>query len=325
MKIRDSTVTVLFYRDLCGSIPRTGRVRYGAEELAYERDEVVRNLLDAKLFHFDQAIREDVMDRGFVFLRGKVTARNEERSLAWTNEHFSFYDPALLPFDNVYFGFGNGAIAHFYNGWDRYQSFLLTRTGYVFAAYSSEDDGASNGRLLMMRHPEFGWLDYGIAVWMVASLYVLVHSHRAYTLETELSGSERFTYYREMRKLRLGFAPKPYYEVEVRESIYRKAEKIVCSGRPSTEWGFRWDVRGHKRVLLVARPRAPKDESDWKSRGWLTFDKNVPPEIADMFVDRFKRFPASEWIATKEVWVEDYVKGPEDAPYVPSLHTVRAR
>lgn len=123
--------------------------------------------------------------------------------------------------------------------------------------------------------------------------------------------------------------PPPFYRSPISLS---SPEANVDHSRPagvdiSKEYTHRWDVRGHKRLYL-RRGRMPIKESEKNnltSKGYsvYTYTQPTTEEIALIAQRGKEQKKRGEWLAVKVVWVDAYIKGPEDKPYIPSLKVVK--
>lgn len=115
-------------------------------------------------------------------------------------------------------------------------------------------------------------------------------------------------------------APAPYYEVKMTTNL-RPTEP--GEGR-EVEWSHRWDVRAHHRTLIRRGklPLRPKDRSKLTMRGYTVFETDIALEGARALSLRGKPPKRDdEWVAIKTSLVKSHRRGPEDKPYVPSVHT----
>ena len=146
-------------------------------------------------------------------------------------------------------------------------------------------------------------------------------------------GVRRFV--RTSRKFRQKTSPPPlaYYTVKLTESAVRQQIKSIWDSSVSSDiqYNHRWDVRGHERLLPVKRGLLPTGTlgslleatfDKLRSRGYRVYTTdNLSRRDARCLANRGIRAKQSdEWVAIKTVCVKPHVKGPEDKPYVPSIH-----
>lgn len=173
---------------------------------------------------------------------------------------------------------------------------------------------------------------YSLTPWVVTSLVAVVNAHRTF-IEQDLrkSLSYRMSYERHAKKryeLRKAIPP-PFYEVQLQDQLIRHASRK--SLRASFHWhlAHRFDVRGHERIKVVrgSLPLDPQVQHTLEKRKYVIFTLDEPDvETYRLLMQRglvHKR--PGEWLAVKRCWVKPFVKGPEDAPYVPSVRTVNLK
>lgn len=116
--------------------------------------------------------------------------------------------------------------------------------------------------------------------------------------------------------------PPPFYTVHLRDKVIQEVAKGWSGGKLRAQLGHRFDVRGHW-CFKIYRGEMPMDvemELHLDKRGYSIFKSK---ELDDVTLEAMQqrdlppRQP-NEWIATKRFWKNSYVKGPEDAEYVPS-------
>lgn len=121
--------------------------------------------------------------------------------------------------------------------------------------------------------------------------------------------------------------PQPYYHIKLKASTIR--HKIL--GPPTGEpfhLDYRHDVRGHYRYRVKRGP-LPLSGTDREKLAYTTpagnkyeiFESGDLPEDIQVELRR-RSLPLrrkDEWVAVMKIRIDQYVKGPEDAPYIPAL------
>ncbi len=218
------------------------------------------------------------------------------------------YDPNVLPFDFVFVGWGAAGVRirdetslmptdRFFLG------LLLTHNGWVFRVRSHLRPGQRVFDIEEVRRPS-GWLSTGSTALYTMRFLDSVHKYTTTVFLPDLAQK------RARKKLaQIDIAtkiPAPFYEVVLRSRTHRGDVGDVFRADPA----FRWDVRGHYRnIVSERRDELSADKAAaWKSRGWLV--ESLAPNL---------------WRASKRVWVDGYVKGPKEAPYIPSVRVDKGR
>jgi hypothetical protein len=95
----------------------------------------------------------------------------------------------------------------------------------------------------------------------------------------------------------------------------------------SREYSHRWDVRAHERVRIRRGPLplAADVRMDLHRKGYRIFEGGeLDAETRAKIEKRRVRGKSSdEWVAVLSSWVDEHVKGPESAPYVPGVRKVK--
>lgn len=248
--------------------------------------------------------------------------------------------PEKLPFNNIFFGLGEGVIAKTEDGEDAHiHGVLLCRSGYVALLMTShfkneegeiEEGEIEEGKgLLPIRSPE-GWAQAGFPIpWILLSLIDMINDHNTFVVSTpqrSKSFNQSFRAvskkYKHKKKI-----PEPYYLITLKRKLVRDTE-LDRLGRVAptvrTPPDHRWDTRGHERVK-VQRGKLPLDEKTRRKlsrRGYRIYELGG---LSAADYERLMKRPdippkrPEEWLAIKHKWVDSYVNGPKDAPYVPGI------
>ena len=122
--------------------------------------------------------------------------------------------------------------------------------------------------------------------------------------------------------------PKPLYVVQVVDHVVDRTLAPLIKEAPQerSEPTHRYDVARHLRVLVRYGRQVDKADERMKlaKRGYWVFNGTVPPSVAKLLKDRGRRLASiTGWVAVRLVYVKAHVRGPEDAPYVPALRSVK--
>jgi hypothetical protein len=55
-------------------------------------------------------------------------------------------------------------------------------------------------------------------------------------------------------------------------------------------------------------------------RGYQVYEDEIDFALWNELKSRTIQRQSGEWIAVKKYWTKDHVKGPDDKPFVPSMH-----
>ena len=121
------------------------------------------------------------------------------------------------------------------------------------------------------------------------------------------------------------FSPPMYYGVMLRDNVVftSSVEDQFEEGVRRCYADFRSDVRGHERCRIRRGP-IPMDlgkRQKLLGRGYKLYEHVMDLEAGDEKRLRERGTPfkqRGEWLAIKTTWVDAYIKGPEDAPYIPA-------
>ena len=116
--------------------------------------------------------------------------------------------------------------------------------------------------------------------------------------------------------------PPPFYTVYLKDKTIRETVRAYGVGVPRAAYSHRFDVRGHwcSRIHRGQLPMDPAEELKLESLKYEIY-KNRPLDPWVKEIMREKNLPPrqhNQWIAIKRWWKGSYVKGPEDAEYIPS-------
>jgi hypothetical protein len=212
----------------------------------------------------------------------------------------------------------------------RIVGFLLThnhqREPYITMVCSVEDIEKGVGHLLWptVYKPDQGWMHPSdLSPWVSHHLIRFLNSFGSY--EEELpSLNARFAHKTESKKLKVQLpVPKPYYIVTLKKEITPRSDKRPEKGYKSWELSFRFDVRGHYRVLYERfnHTLSEKERKRLIDRNYRIYKYGtVKPYDKKRLEKRGVALPRpGETLVVQVIWVKHHVRGPEDAPYIPSI------
>jgi len=116
--------------------------------------------------------------------------------------------------------------------------------------------------------------------------------------------------------------PPMFYTVYLRDKVIREISKGYSGGKLRAKLSHRFDVRGHW-CCKIYRGYTPMDvelELDLDNKKYSIYkDRPVDEWVRNELRERDMALPQpGEWLAIKRFWKKDYVKGPENAQYIPS-------
>jgi hypothetical protein len=250
-----------------------------------------------------------------------------------------------LPFETCYLGFGQGAVlsplSHSIRG-DRYNQ--AEGEGVVLGILISDAD-RSVTEICVFVDPESGGAvvaHYPLCVngvwensmtlsrWMLPMLVDLINENRTLIIESKPSFSDRRDWKKSGKKMKVRqFFPRPYYTVKLRQqviddSLRKTTRSFVATERILT---YRHDVRGHEcaKVQRGVLPLSAKDEKALLKKGYRVYtqrDRITTEDYARLMERSHELLRQGEWIAVKSWWKAPFVRGPEDAPYIPAVRTL---
>jgi hypothetical protein len=174
------------------------------------------------------------------------------------------------------------------------------------------------------------WLTTGGTFWsrLVSSLLSVVNDHKQVIEERKKGLADRmfFDRLRKRGQLNMGVPPR-FYVVNISDAYIVEHKKTLVPRLP-IQWNHRWDVRGHS-VLRFRRgllgTLLPDERADLLDRGYKIFEQGQQTDAVttvEMERRRLKPKRDDEWLAVLLTWRDDFVKGPADKPYVPSVHRI---
>jgi hypothetical protein len=172
-----------------------------------------------------------------------------------------------------------------------------------------------------------GWTQpYGLVPWIVTQLIDLIDRNDSLTKVQPGLLKERIAFKQLSKRTGQRFLPKPYYVVLIQPTVYEEVEERIKSQPRS--WSHRWDVIGHygHKIARGTLPMDPKLVWQLHKRKYEIFHAmNRPSGEVLAFLMRKRVAPPreGEWLAYLKFRRDAYIKGPQDKPYVPSVHRLR--
>ena len=259
----------------------------------------------------------------------EITPEEKRRAAFLRTTANAIAPPAKLPFEVCYFGFGDGVPVVSISGKDAKDyllGILVTKSGFV-ANIVNRFDAAD---LDIIRRPELPEWEPRMVdePWFLLGLVDVLQDQRTFTIEGQRSqafnrGYKNAAQHAKTDKNKL---PEPYYLVTMRRDFQVKDAQEVMSRtpRPRRPLSHRFDVIEHDRARHYRGP-VPMDPTRQRvltRRGYtiLTYGATIPAEIAEAMMRRELPPPKEgEWLAIKMWDVSQFIRGPENAPYIPSL------
>ena len=247
--------------------------------------------------------------------------------------------PDHLPFETTYIGFGNGA------GISRLgmqmRKFPAHSHGTLLGYVINEAD-KSIDEVILLRDPDgskatsiaaIGWQGkynplsvMTLSPLVVHTLIEFINEHKTIVVEKRPSSNDRYAYNKSAKRQRTKLLPRPYYIVPVRAKLIKERARSTLGriGSRPRLCGHRYDVRGHERIRIErgTLPIKPKDEKKLLKRGYRIYtnrDRIQNDDFARMLERKVPLIRTGEWVAILVTWVDSFVKGPLDAPYIPAV------
>jgi hypothetical protein len=185
--------------------------------------------------------------------------------------------------------------------------------------------------ILQINHYENGrWLlPESLMPWMVASIIGAINQNESLITAGERSLWDRERARKTARTLRIHAVPPPYYRVYIKSAHIKEA--LSTRHIPAKiERSHRFDVRGHyaSRIIRGSLPMAEKIRKKLLKRKYKIHSAMNPVDVESMSVlMRHRQAPPAlgEWVAIRRWWQSDHLKGPKDAPYIPSTRKLKRK
>lgn len=233
--------------------------------------------------------------------------------------HMGYMEPSKIPFEEVtLLGFlvsWDGLVYEFLGGWDDEK--LVGVMAPTVRDHDTRHEIKDNKLVVG------GWNNpYSLNPWIVTSLVNFVNSYKSIVMEEERSFSAKHRFQKMAKTFGLQMKVPPfYYTVELKQELHRA--RSTFPGIPGAHriYSHRWDVRRHERIRVL-RGKYPidgKTKTAITKRGYKLFEEELDQNTWRLLKDRGVARGSNEWIAIKSTWVSPHVRGPEDAPYIPSM------
>lgn len=170
--------------------------------------------------------------------------------------------------------------------------------------------------------------------WILISLCSQINSNKTTLIKGGADAHNEFVSMQNKmhaKRLLIKKAPPPqFYYVPIKNDlmIEELRNQYEYSRSLVQEYSHRWDVRGHERCRIY-RGKLPLDHAEhgkFVERDYLVFRDFVDEPTKQRLLDRkMPLLQPGEWLAIKTTWIDHHIKGPEGAPYVPSMHGLREK
>lgn len=251
--------------------------------------------------------------------------------------------PSPLPFEAIYIGFGGdiglspfqvatalneSTIEHAEPQFGaRHLGYTLGHTERHGPVVLEHMHTRGDGPLTIARYFDGQWVGLmSLAPWVVNSLVALINENRTIVEENSVTPAMRY----EHARLKIErMIPRPFYTLRLKPQVIDESmRRNATLGRYTFHYTYRFDVRGHERIR-VQRGEGPLDEKTREKldeRNYVIYEPGMPLDemlMKKLDVRGFHRPKTSEWFAVLTTWISPHQKGPDHAPYVPAIRTVK--
>lgn len=171
--------------------------------------------------------------------------------------------------------------------------------------------------------------------WALPAMIYMINDYKTLVLQSPKKGRTALRMATRKFAKRNGlkrFTPPHYYGIMLHDDVVFVSavdRQFNPDGR-SRYANFRSDVRGHERVRIRRGPMPmdPEERQKYLDRGYRLYEEqmDLDPEDDKRLRERGQTLKArGEWLALKVSWVDQYIKGPEEAPYRPAVRHLPAR
>ena len=252
-------------------------------------------------------------------------------------KQFSIEVPENLPFDSVWISYGAGVLLdlrtiNLFDYPSQYEPKEIRLLGHLIGRQGGQGfSGAFYSTLFKHDVGRFGarmstdntilWHS-SYEPWTLQAIIEHINSFRTFIERDEFSTGDL----QQQKAGEWGISvdvPMPFYVVKIRSKrIQEETRKTLVQSVPK-DYSHRWDVRGHEKVKVQrgALPLKPELRVKLLKRGYslYTLEKPSAEDAERLHLRGMQPKRPHEWVAVKAAWVESYIKGPEDKPYVPSI------
>ena len=169
---------------------------------------------------------------------------------------------------------------------------------------------------------------YAMLPWVMPEILRAIDDHRTVVVEKEPTFLDKNRFNKELKRAGISpFTPKPFYIVYMEDKlITRRSKRLIANLRRSART-YRSSVREHSRILVCrgSLPLKPRTEKILEGRGYIIFTTQSLDFETYHAVKVRGHVPKQprEWMAVKRVRVKNHIRGPEDAPFIPSVRRSR--
>lgn len=172
-----------------------------------------------------------------------------------------------------------------------------------------------------------GWSQpYDLVPWMVVRVIEIIERNDSLAKVQPGNIKERMQFRAVAKRTGQSFVPPPYYTVLIQPTTYKEVE--TAAKKQAREWSHQWDVIGHygHKIRRGFLPIDPKLVKKLEKRKYEIFHALHPLKFNVVEYLEKHREPLlreGEWLAFLEFWRDNYIKGPADKPYIPSVHKLK--
>jgi hypothetical protein len=244
--------------------------------------------------------------------------------------------PEHMPFEYCYFGFDIpwllnpgqaalfGAIAS-NEPVDVFMYAILAAKGRVFSLHTL-DHGYKCGIAIRCEREDNKWIrPLTLMPWIFNWMVEWINSHRLTVEETTHKFGYRHHYKRAAKRSKNKPIPPPYYTVLIKDVVRKERPRTDETGmKMRRAQRHRSAVRGHG-VMRVRRgklPLDPKLEQELRKdkRRRIFTDRPLDAETyADLAKRGIRPKAHDEWMAVLKYWRNEFMRGPEDGPFIPAV------
>ncbi len=211
--------------------------------------------------------------------------------------------------------------------------------------HGSDGRGASAEDLWCCTHRGLGrWGAAGaLFPWLTSALVAIIEDCRTFVVESGKRSDKDYHRHLQAAQRKVGIpmhAPRPWYSVSLTDT------KVIHAFLQRTErpwpvgegerlklvrlWSHRWDVGAHDRMYVRRGklPILPKEREALRNRGYDVWTTDQPDDALILHEMHKRAHPLrheGEWLAVRLIRIDQYQKGPEDAPYRPAVRHLKAK
>lgn len=243
--------------------------------------------------------------------------------------------PEKLPFEFTWIGYKEGVFLRPHQGLLRLGSnpHQLTKVrivGHLMThhreSYEVSAGETPNGEVMFVInqvHEGQRWIfPWMMHPWILNSMVNAINANQTLLLEGERSFAYKRMFEKARKKFKLKMWPPPmWYPVNLKSELI--TGEYQAQLEIHREYSHRWDVRAHERVRVRRGPLPVADSlrRDLLRRGYRLFETDITEDdtLEKLRKRGLRGKGPEEWVAVLTSWVDEHMKGPETAPYVPAV------